>query len=60
VGALDRPTAGSVELGGIDLGTLREAALTRIRAHSIGFVFQTFNLRSSLLSPNRSQEAWQP
>lgn len=48
MGALDRPTSGSVELGGIDLSALREAALTRIRARSIGFVFQTFNLIPTL------------
>jgi putative ABC transport system ATP-binding protein len=48
MGALDRPNSGSVELGGIDLSTLREAALTRIRARSIGFVFQTFNLIPTL------------
>ena len=48
MGALDRPTSGSVELGGVDLSTLREAALTRIRARSIGFVFQTFNLIPTL------------
>jgi putative ABC transport system ATP-binding protein len=48
MGALDRPTSGSVELGGIDLSTLREAALTRIRARSIGFIFQTFNLIPTL------------
>jgi putative ABC transport system ATP-binding protein len=48
MGALDRPTSGSVELGGIDLSTLREAALTRIRARRIGFVFQTFNLIPTL------------
>ncbi len=48
MGALDRPTSGSVELDGIDLSTLREAALTRIRARSIGFVFQTFNLIPTL------------
>jgi putative ABC transport system ATP-binding protein len=48
MGALDRPTSGSVELEGIDLSALREAALTRIRARSIGFVFQTFNLIPTL------------
>jgi putative ABC transport system ATP-binding protein len=48
MGALDRPTSGSVELGGIDLSKLREAALTRIRARSIGFIFQTFNLIPTL------------
>jgi putative ABC transport system ATP-binding protein len=48
MGALDRPTSGSVELDGVNLSGLREAALTRIRARSIGFVFQTFNLIPTL------------
>jgi putative ABC transport system ATP-binding protein len=48
MGALDQATSGSVELDGVDLSTLREAALTRIRARSIGFVFQTFNLIPTL------------
>jgi putative ABC transport system ATP-binding protein len=48
MGGLDRPTSGSVEFGGVDLSRLREAALTRIRARSIGFVFQTFNLIPTL------------
>jgi putative ABC transport system ATP-binding protein len=44
LGGLDRPTEGTVELDGADLGALPEAQLTRLRAESIGFVFQTFNL----------------
>jgi putative ABC transport system ATP-binding protein len=48
MGALDRPTSGSVELDGVNLAALREAVLTRIRARSIGFVFQTFNLIPTL------------
>ena len=48
MGGLDRPTSGSVELDGVCLSRLREAALTRIRARSIGFVFQTFNLIPTL------------
>jgi putative ABC transport system ATP-binding protein len=44
LGGLDRPTAGVVELDGRDLAQLREAEVTRVRAESIGFVFQTFNL----------------
>jgi putative ABC transport system ATP-binding protein len=48
MGALDRPTSGSIELGSVDLSSLREGALTRIRARSIGFVFQTFNLIPTL------------
>jgi putative ABC transport system ATP-binding protein len=44
LGGLDRPTSGVVELDGRDLAQLREAEVTRVRAESIGFVFQTFNL----------------
>jgi putative ABC transport system ATP-binding protein len=48
MGGLDRATAGTVELDGKDLGRLRETAVTRIRARSIGFVFQSFNLVPTL------------
>jgi putative ABC transport system ATP-binding protein len=48
LGGLDRPTSGSVELDGQDLARLREAGVTRLRAQSIGFVFQTFNLIPTL------------
>ena len=44
LGGLDRPSAGIVDFDGRDLGQLREAEVTRVRATSIGFVFQTFNL----------------
>jgi putative ABC transport system ATP-binding protein len=44
LGGLDRPTEGRVELHGKDLARLREAQVTRLRAESIGFIFQTFNL----------------
>jgi hypothetical protein len=36
LGGLDRPTDGTIELDGTDLGTLRETQLTRLRAESIG------------------------
>jgi putative ABC transport system ATP-binding protein len=48
MGGLDRPTGGSVELDGRDLARMPEAALTRLRARSIGFVFQAFNLIPTL------------
>jgi putative ABC transport system ATP-binding protein len=48
LGGLDRPTEGTVELDGADLSALREHQLTRLRATSIGFVFQTFNLVPTL------------
>ena len=45
---LDRPTSGSVRLGGTELTTLDEEQLTRLRRERIGFVFQSFNLLPSL------------
>ncbi len=48
LGGLDRPTSGTVLLDGKDLGTLNEAELARVRAASIGFIFQTFNLIPTL------------
>ena len=44
LGGLDRPTSGAVEFDGRDLAQLRETQVTKVRAQSIGFVFQTFNL----------------
>ena len=44
IGALDRPTTGSYFLGGVDVGSLSQNELSRLRKGSIGFVFQTFNL----------------
>ncbi|MEU6823769.1 ABC transporter ATP-binding protein [Streptomyces atriruber] len=45
---LDRPTSGTVRIGGVDLGALGEAALTRLRRERVGFVFQAHNLVPSL------------
>jgi len=44
VGLLDRPTSGSLRIGGEETGALDDHALTRLRGHSIGFVFQYHNL----------------
>jgi len=48
LGALDRPSAGSVLLGERDVATLGDRALTDVRATEIGFVFQSFNLIPTL------------
>jgi len=48
LGGLDRPTSGIVDFDGQDLAALREAQVTRVRAVSIGFIFQTFNLIPTL------------
>ncbi|GAB3850598.1 ABC transporter ATP-binding protein [Dactylosporangium cerinum] len=45
---LDRPTGGTVTVAGTDLATLSETGLTLLRRDRIGFVFQAFNLLSSL------------
>ena len=41
---LDRPTAGRVMLGDVDLGTADRRTLSRMHREHIGFVFQSFNL----------------
>ena len=44
MGTLDRPTAGTVRLDGLDLGSLSDAEIAAARASRIGFVFQQFFL----------------
>ena len=46
--ALDTPSSGSVEVGGTDLGRLKDKDLTALRRERIGFVFQAFNLIPTL------------
>jgi putative ABC transport system ATP-binding protein len=41
---LDRPTSGAVEVAGVDITSLDDKALTRLRRDHIGFIFQFFNL----------------
>jgi putative ABC transport system ATP-binding protein len=45
---LDRPTSGTVALGGTELAKLSERRLTILRRERIGFIFQAFNLMPSL------------
>ncbi|SEF10111.1 putative ABC transport system ATP-binding protein [Jiangella alba] len=45
---LDRPTSGSVRLADTELSTLSDNELTVVRRDRIGFVFQAYNLLSSL------------
>jgi putative ABC transport system ATP-binding protein len=60
LGGLDRPSQGTLELDGSNLGALREAQLTRLRAKSIGFVFQTFNLVPTLSAAENVESALIP
>ncbi|NGO68675.1 ABC transporter ATP-binding protein [Streptomyces boncukensis] len=45
---LDRPTSGTVRLGGTEITALNENKLTALRRTRLGFVFQAFNLLPSL------------
>lgn len=44
IGCLDHPSSGRVLIGERDVATLDDNALSDLRAHQIGFIFQTFNL----------------
>ena len=41
---LDRPSAGTVTVAGVEITTMNDSELTRLRREHIGFVFQFFNL----------------
>jgi putative ABC transport system ATP-binding protein len=71
LGGLDRPTSGSVLFGdgvdggagnadGDDLALLRESQVTKVRAQSIGFIFQTFNLVPTLTAQENVETALVP
>jgi putative ABC transport system ATP-binding protein len=45
---LDRPTAGSIVVAGVELGRLGEDALARFRRETLGYVFQSFHLIPTL------------
>ena len=44
IAGIDRPNAGQVLIGGIDIGALNESDLSRWRAQHVGFIFQFYNL----------------
>jgi putative ABC transport system ATP-binding protein len=48
IGGLDRPTSGKIFVGGEDLTTQNEDALSDYRCNNVGFVFQAYNLVSTL------------
>jgi putative ABC transport system ATP-binding protein len=48
IGALDRPSAGSVVIGGVDLTAQSSSRLAFFRNRHIGYIFQAFNLINSL------------
>jgi putative ABC transport system ATP-binding protein len=48
IGALDRPTSGSVRIAGKEVSDRNDRELSHLRGSSIGFVFQHFNLIDGL------------
>jgi putative ABC transport system ATP-binding protein len=60
LGALDRPSAGSIELGTFNLSTMSDGKLAGIRAKEIGFVFQSFNLIPTLTAQENVETALAP
>jgi putative ABC transport system ATP-binding protein len=44
LGCLDRPTGGRYVLAGREVSGLRKTELAEVRSHTLGFVFQNFNL----------------
>jgi putative ABC transport system ATP-binding protein len=60
LGGLDRPSSGNLELDGRDFGQIRDVELGRLRAGTIGFVFQTFNLVPTLSAADNVEAALIP
>jgi putative ABC transport system ATP-binding protein len=52
---LDRPTAGTIHLDGVELGVLSEDDRARLRAEKVGFVFQSFQLIPTLTARENVQ-----
>ena len=48
IATIDRPTAGTITVGGDTITTLRPAALSRFRREKLGFIFQDCNLLDTL------------
>jgi len=44
IGGLEKPTAGNVEVGGVNIDQLKSSDLINFRLRNIGFVFQAYNL----------------
>lgn len=48
IGALDKPTSGEIDVGGVSLPSLTPSKLSYFRSAHIGYVFQNYNLIQSL------------
>src|SRR4051794_1794566 len=60
LGALDRPTSGTLEFEGRDLSRLSDTELAALRQNTLGFVFQQFNLIPTLTARQNVEAALAP
>jgi putative ABC transport system ATP-binding protein len=60
LGALDRPSGGSIHFEGQPLERLRDSALAELRLRAMGFVFQQFNLIATLNAAENVEAALAP
>lgn len=60
LGALDRPTAGTISFEGRDLGSLPDVGLAELRLRTLGFIFQQFNLIPTLTALENVEAALAP
>src|SRR5947208_13292962 len=60
LGALDKPTAGSLTFDGRELTKLGQGDLTKVRSRDIGFIFQSFNLIPTLTAAENVELATVP
>ncbi|MCY1143056.1 ABC transporter ATP-binding protein [Actinoplanes sp. Pm04-4] len=55
MGTLDRPTSGTIRIGGDDVTGFSDRALSSLRARRLGFVFQQFHLTETLTAADNVQ-----
>src|SRR6201999_4461004 len=60
LGALDRPTDGTIEFEGRELGALGDSDLAELRLRTLGFIFQQFNLIATLTARENVEVAMAP
>jgi putative ABC transport system ATP-binding protein len=60
LGALDRPSAGTIEFEGRDLARLGDSELADLRRKTLGFVFQQFNLIPTLTAAENVEAGLAP
>ena len=60
LGALDKPTSGSLSFDGRELTDLSQSDLTKVRSRDIGFIFQAFNLIPTLTAEENVELAMVP